>query len=133
MRKGKDVTLVSTGAITGPVLKAAESLSREGIEARVVNMHTLKPLDREAGLSAVEETRAVVSIEEHSLYGGLGRAVAEVLAEEAPRKVPFKRLGLPDRFTHDYGPLDYVRGRMGLSVERIARTAKDLLEKGKQP
>lgn len=133
MRKGRDVTLFTTGAITGSVLKAAGLLGREGIEARVVNMHTLKPLDREAVLSAAEETRAIVSIEEHSLYGGLGGAVSEILAEEAPRKVPFKRLGLPDRFAHDYGPLDYVRNRMGLSVERIVQTAKDLLEKGKQP
>ena len=130
MREGKDGTLISTGAITGLALQAAEVLAQEGIQVRVVNMHTLKPLDREAILCAAHETKAIVSIEEHSLYGGLGSAISEVLAEENPcSRVPFKRLALPDRFSHDYGSQSYLRGRMGLSVERVTATMKNLLDK----
>ena len=127
LREGNDTTFITTGAITKKALLAAESLSREGIQARVLNMHTLKPLDREVILRAAAETKAILTVEEHSLYGGLGSAVAEVLAEEASQKIPFKRMALPDLFSHDFGSQDYLTDTLGLSVNSMVTTMKKLL------
>lgn len=118
MRDGRDVTLISTGAMLGPALAAADALagaqaSGDGpLHARVLSMHTLKPLDADAVLAAARETRAIITVEEHSVIGGLGSAVAEVLAE-AGAAVPLRRWGAPDRLLHAVGSQAYLRGLCG--------------------
>ena len=96
IRDGEDVTIIGTGFMVGQALKAAEMLSVKGIEARVVNMSTIKPIDKEAVIKAAEDTGAIVTAENHNIIGGLGSAVAEVLVENNP--VPMKRIGLLDVF-----------------------------------
>lgn len=127
LRKGDDAAIIATGAINGRALQAAAILEKEGISVRVINMHTLKPIDREAVLQAAE-TGAVVSLEEHSPFGGLGGAVAEILATEASRRVPFRILAFPDQFAHHYGDQEYLRDRHGLGLSRIVGTIKELLK-----
>lgn len=101
LRNGKDVTLIGTGGIMADVLNAADVLEHRGVSVRVVNIHTIKPLDEEIIQKAAEETKAIVTVEEHSVYGGLGGAVAEVLAEYG-RNVRFRRVGLKG-FVEGYG------------------------------
>jgi transketolase len=94
-------------------------------------MHTLKPLDVEAVLSAATETRAICTVEEHSIVGGLGSAVAETLAEELPGAVPFKRIGAPSEFSPHIGSQDYMRVQHGLTAEAIADSVLSLLARPK--
>ncbi len=122
MREGKDVTLISTGGILLNTVRAAELLAKEGIQARLLSMHTVKPLDADAVLTAARETEAIFTIEEHSVLGGLGSAVAEVLAEAEGVKVPFKRIGLPSAFSPHIGTQEYMQEQHGLTGEGIART-----------
>jgi len=128
MREGRDATLISTGGILQTTVRAAELLAQEGIEARVLSMHTLKPLDEEAVLAAARETRAIITIEEHSIVGGLGSAVAEVLAEADGDKVVFKRIGAPAAFSPHIGSQDYMRKRHGLTGEAIAKCVANILQ-----
>jgi transketolase len=126
--EGQDITLIACGASVFEALRAAAILGQQGVSTRVLDMHTIKPLDEAAVLAAAEETRAIITAEEHSRIGGLGGAVAEVLAE-AGAAVRFKRLGLPDIFATE-GNADYLRHRYGLDGEGIAREATALLEPG---
>ena len=105
VRDGRDLTFIFTGTIGNQVTEAAEALSREGIQCRVLSMHTVKPIDRAAIRAAAEETGGVVVVEEHQLSGGLGGAVAEVLADAcvAPRR--FLRIGLPDVYVSKVGEI----------------------------
>ncbi len=127
-RDGHDVTLISAGGVLNLAARAAERLEHEGISARVLSMHTLKPLDTEAVLAAAMETRLVLTLEEHSIVGGLGSAVAELLAETPDVRARFKRLGLPPCFSPHIGAQGYLLERHGLSPEAVAATAKLLLE-----
>ncbi|HEV2522841.1 MAG TPA: transketolase C-terminal domain-containing protein [Candidatus Acidoferrales bacterium] len=122
MREGKDATLISTGGILLNVVRAAERLAKEGIETRLLSMHTVKPLDTEAVLAAARETGAIFTIEEHSVLGGLGSAVAEVLAESEGIKVPFKRIGVPSGFSPHIGSQEYMQERHGLTDDAITRS-----------
>lgn len=128
LREGWDATLISTGGILLPALRAAERLAKDGIAIRVLSMHTLKPLDVEAVLRAARETGVIVTIEEHSIIGGLGSAVAEVLAEAAVETVKFKRLGAPPDFSPHIGSQDYMRARHGLTEESIAASISALVD-----
>jgi transketolase len=119
VREGTDVTLVATGTMLWNTVRAAERLAREGIQARVLSMHTLKPLDSEAVIAAARETAAVVTLEEHSVIGGLGSAVAEVLAEYGEFRVPFKRLGIPSEISSLVGSQEYLKDAYSLSVDGI--------------
>jgi transketolase len=121
MREGSDATLISTGGLLHTTMRTAERLASEGIEARVLSMHTLKPLDMEAVLSAAAETRMIVTIEEHSIIGGLGSAVAEALAEADGPKITFKRIGLPSAFSPHIGNQEYLQDRHGLTPEAISQ------------
>ena len=96
LREGKDLTIIANGLCVAPSLEAAEKLAEEGIDAKVINIHTIKPLDTELVIAAAKETGKVVTVEEHSVIGGLGGAVCECLAEAAP--VPVKRIGIYDVF-----------------------------------
>ena len=125
LREGTDVTLVACGVILDRVLAAADRLAEAGIAARVVEMHTIKPIDADTILACAAETGALVTIEEHSVIGGLGSAVTDVTAEACP--VPVKRVGVPDRFA-ETGPYAALLDRYGLAVDDIvdaARSAAD--------
>jgi len=121
LRPGGDVTLMATGIMVGRTLEAADALAKEGITARVLEMHTIKPLDGAAVVAAARETRAIVTAEEHTIIGGLGGAVLEALAEVHP--VPVVRVGIHDRFT-ETGPYFTMLDRLGLGVQNIVDAAR---------
>ncbi len=126
-RDGDDLTVISTGGLLYTAARVAERLAADGIQVRVLSMHTIKPLDVDAVLAAARETKLLVTLEEHSIVGGLGSAVAEVLAEASGLRVPFRRLGLPPTFSPHIGAQDYLLQRHGLSPEAVAGTLKSLL------
>jgi len=128
IRAGDDLTLISTGALLGTAVTVADMLRSEGVSTRVLSMHTVKPLDVDAVLRAARETRAVITLEEHSIIGGLGGAVAECLAEEGHCKVPFRRIGIPSSFCAQFGSQDYLRSRCGLSPDRIIAFLEPMLQ-----
>lgn len=131
IRDGSDVTLIGTGILLERCLQAADRLAGESLSARVLDMHTIKPIDEEAIRKAALETGALVTAEEHSTIGGLGGAVAEVIAESCP--VPLARVGIPDTFA-ETGPYLELLDRYGMSVADIVRAAhKALALKGKRP
>lgn len=126
LKDGKDITLIGTGSILHEALQAAALLDRQGISARVLNIHTVKPLDTEIIKTAALETKAIITVEEHNIIGGLGESIAAVILEENV-PVKFARLGLRDRFCSGYGSHEYLKQKCGLSAADIARTAKALL------
>jgi len=126
MRDGRDVTIVATGLMVAEALKAAETLAADGIDARVINIHTIKPLDRELILKAIAETGAIVTAEEHSVIGGLGEAVASLAAEEAPCRVV--KIGINDKYGYS-GPAAELLKLEGLCAENIAAKAKALAQR----
>lgn len=127
LREGDDVALIATGSIVGEALAAAEQLAREGIEARVVSMHTVKPLDLDE-VAAAAATGAVVTVEEHVVHGGLGGAVAEACMEmELLRPRGFARIGLKDAFATVVGSQAYLRSHYGMDATAIARTARAVI------
>ena len=128
-RMGNDVTLVANGAMVGRCAQAAEDLAKIGIEARLVEMHSLKPFDRELLLQAAEQTGALVTAEEHSIIGGLGSAVAETLAEAHP--VPLERVGIQDRFCPTGRDLDTLMDACGLSVAEVVAAAERVMKRKK--
>jgi transketolase len=128
MTSGNDVLLVTTGITLKIGLEAAEALKQSGVDATVLHMHTVKPLDIDAILLHAARVHAIVTIEEHTIMGGLGGAVAEVLAEAGfnPAK-RFKRIGLPDVFPHGYGSQASMMEHYGITTERTIATVNDLL------
>jgi transketolase len=126
VRNGSDATLIATGGILWNAMQAAEQLAQQGIKARVLSMHTVKPLDIDAVLTAAQETSAIVTIEEHSIIGGLGSAVAEVLAEWN-NPVYFRRIGINDTFCSQVGSQAYLQEAYSLSVESIVTTVESLV------
>jgi len=125
LREGKDVTLIGTGVKSVLALDAARILEKKGIDARVLHIHTIKPIDREAIIKAAEETCGIVTMENHSVIGGLGGAVSEVLTDERP--VILKRIGIPDTFGES-GDDDQIFRKIGLSVDNVVKTVKILLD-----
>jgi len=122
---GKDVTIVATGLLVQYALEAKDILAKEGIEARVINIHTIKPIDEEIIIKAAKETGALVTAEEHNIIGGLGSAVAEVLAENYP--VPLKRVGVEDKFGKSGKPAKLLE-MYGLTAENIVNKAKEAMK-----
>lgn len=125
---GKDVTIIATGIMTAPAKQAAQELAAVGISARVLNIHTIKPIDKEAIVQAAAETGAIVTCEEHSIIGGLGSAVAEVLVENSP--VPMERMGVLDTFGESGTP-DSLLVKYHLTTEDIVAAAKKVLSRKK--
>ena len=121
LREGRDVSIIATGLMVNTARKAAELLAAEGIDARVIDMHTIKPLDEELVLAAARETGAIVTSEEHSVIGGLASAVAELLAEKCP--VPVLRHGVNDEFGRS-GKAGEVLAYYGLTAEKLAEKAR---------
>lgn len=122
LREGKDLTIIANGLCVAPALEAAEKLAADGIDAKVINIHTIKPLDEDLVVAAAKETGKVVTVEEHSIIGGLGGAVCECLAEKAP--VPVKRIGIHDVFGES-GPALELLHKYGLDAEGIYKQIKE--------
>ncbi len=122
IRQGSDATLMATGCMLANSVAAAAILAEHGVSCRVLSMHTVKPLDREAVLAAARDTAAIFTIEEHSIVGGLGGAVSEVLMEADQRPRFFKRIGLNDTFASVVGDQTYLRAHYGLDVDSIVRS-----------
>lgn len=125
-RDGKDLTIIACGLMVHASLEAAELLAKEGIQARVVNLHTVKPIDRDAIVRAAKETGAILTVEEHQIQGGMGSAVAEVLVETCP--VPMERVGIRDTFGESGDPEELLV-KYGLHPQAIADAAKGLLKR----
>lgn len=124
-RKGADVTIVATGLMVGEALQAAEELAQAGIDAEVINIHTIKPLDEELIVSSANKTGKVVTVEEHSIIGGLGSAVCDALAEKYP--VPIRKIGMNDTFGES-GPAVELLVKYGLSAQNIVSQVIDFLK-----
>ena len=128
LREGRDVTIAGTGSMVGRSLLAAENLAREGISARVLEIHTIKPLDADLLRQAAEETGAIVTAEEHSVVGGLGGAVAEALAgASGTRPTPLERVGIADTFTRTALDPDSLMDACGLAVADLVAAARRAL------
>jgi transketolase len=126
LREGSDVTLIANGTLTHRMLKAAKILSQRGIEAQVLNMATVRPIDEVAIIRAARETGAILTAEEHSIFGGLGSAVAEVVVDNAP--VPMKRLGVPGIYAPT-GSAEFLLDEFGMAPASVADAAVDLIRR----
>jgi transketolase len=125
MHEGLDATIIATGHMVWEALQAAYNLQDRGISARVLNMHTVKPIDKEAIIIAAKKTGRIVTAEEHQVTGGLGSAVAEVIAQNLP--VPVRMIGMPDCFGESGRP-DELMVKYGLTGEAIQQAVLDLLD-----
>jgi transketolase len=125
VRDGRDVTLISTGGMLHSTVDVADGLGSTGVTARVLSMHTLKPLDAEAVQAAVRETRAIVTVEEHSVIGGLGSAVADAIAAAPGPRIPFYKYGVPDRSYDRVGDQAFMRALAG----DLTTIVTDLIER----
>ena len=128
LTEGNDVTLIANGVMVTAALEAAKTLAAEGIQARVINMASVKPLDAAAVVSAAKETGAIVTCEEHSIIGGLGSAVAEVLSEQAP--APMERVGVKDTFGESGKPKELL-AKYGLTADDVAAAARRVVARKK--
>lgn len=126
LRQGEDITVIATGLMVGEALKAVDSLAAQGVYARLIDMHTIKPLDEELVRKAAKETGRIVTVEEHNIIGGLGEAVAACVAESCP--VPVTRIGVNDVFGHSGPAVDLLK-EFGLCAENIEATVKKVLGK----
>lgn len=129
MKKGKDITIISTGIMLNPVLSAAEILKSKGISAEVIHMPSIKPIDEKMIIKSATNTGKVITIEEHSIIGGLGSAVAEVLSEKIP--VRLKRLGIKDIFAESGTP-EALFEKYGLTDKNVVKEALAMLKTGKK-
>ncbi len=126
LRDGSDITVIATGLLVGEAVKAADALKNEGISVRVIDMHTIKPIDREIILKAAKETGKIVTAEEHNVIGGLGDAVASVLSEECP--TPLVKIGINDEFGYSGPAVDLLK-QFGLCASHIEEVVKKTLGK----
>lgn len=125
VREGADITIIANGLMVNEAINAAAALAEKGIDAEVINIATIKPLDTELILKSAKKTGRVITVEEHSIIGGLGEAVCSALSEVYP--VPVKRIGVNDEFGHSGPALDLLK-QFGLSAENIAKTAEEFLK-----
>ncbi|AOY74829.1 transketolase family protein [Clostridium formicaceticum] len=125
LKDGKDATIVATGIMVSEALEASKALEEKGLSVRVINIHTIKPLDKEIIIKAAEETGAIVTVEEHNIIGGLGSAVAEVIVENHP--VPMKRIGTLDTFGESGKP-DALLQKYGLTKEKIMESVTNIVK-----
>lgn len=123
LRDGKDITVIATGIMVAEAMAAAEELAKEGIDVRVIDMHTIKPLDEDIIVKAAKETGAIVTAEEHSVVGGLGSAVAEVVVKKCPVKMAM--VGQQDCFGESGKP-DELKAKYGMTADAIAKAVKNL-------
>lgn len=123
LREGTDVAIIANGLMVYEAIQAGEMLAEAGIQARIINMPTIKPLDEELVLAAAKDCGKLITCEEHSVIGGLGEAVASVLSEKLP--TPLRRIGVNDEYGHS-GPAAALLKQFGLSAEHIAEVAKEM-------
>ena len=126
LRDGKDITVIATGLMVSRALEAVKTLEKQGVDARLINIHTIKPIDRDIIVKAAKETGKIVTVEEHSVIGGLGDAVSNVLCEEYP--VPVTKIGVNDEFGHS-GPAVDLLEQYGLCSSHIIDVVKKVLSK----
>lgn len=126
LKKGSDLTIIATGIMVAKALEASETLKSQGISARVINIHTIKPIDEKIIIDAARETGCIVTAEEHNIIGGLGSAVSEVLSENYP--VPLKRVGVCDTFGES-GNGDALLEKYGLTAEKLVEASKEIITK----
>lgn len=124
IREGEDITIIATGTMVIEAIKASEMLKKEGISARVINVPTIKPLDHKDIIKSAKDTGHIITIEEHSIYGGLGGAIAEIIVENHP--VPMKIMGINDRFGES-GEYQYLIRKFGLTDVEIVNNARELI------
>lgn len=124
IKEGNDITLIATGIMVAEAMDAAEILEKEGVSVRIIDMHTIKPLDEAAVIKAAKETKGIVTVEEHSIIGGLGSAVAEVIVENHPTKM--KRVGVLDTFGESGSPEELLV-KYKLKAADIVKAAKEIL------
>ena len=125
LKDGKDVTIIATGLMVAEAVEAANALHEQGIDARVINIHTIKPIDRDIIIKSAKETGKIVTVEEHSVIGGLGSAVGDVVLEECP--VPVVKIGVKDTFGHS-GPAKDLLKEYGLCAENIVNVVKSVVK-----
>ena len=123
---GSDVTIIACGTMVDPAIDARKTLLKQGINAQLIDMHTIKPLDEKLVIKCAKETGAIITAEEHSIIGGLGGAIAETLAESS-HPVRFRRMGIKDRFCESGEPKDLLE-KYGLNEKHIVKNVKDLLK-----
>jgi len=128
VKNGKDITIFATSTMVHDGVRVSHALEDQRVSTRLVSMHTIKPLDVRLIRKCIHETKAIFTLEEHSVIGGLGSAVAEVIAEYG-KPVVFKRIGIPDRFTNVIGLEEYMKRANGLTVRQITRTIQSVLKK----
>ncbi|MFA5771948.1 MAG: transketolase family protein [Thermoplasmata archaeon] len=126
LNDGGDVTIIAAGSMVAPSLLASDMLAKEAISAKVIDMHTIKPIDKDAIVSSAKETGAIITAEEHNIIGGLGSAVAEVVCENYP--VPLTRVGLQDTFGESGNPGE-LNEKYGLTSENIVEAARKILQR----
>ena len=126
LKDGKDITIIATGLMVAEAMDAAAALKEQGIDARVINIHTIKPIDHDIIVKAAKETGKIITVEEHSVIGGLGSAVGDVVLEECP--VPVIKIGVKDVFGHS-GPAKDLLQQYGLCADNIVKVTKAALEK----
>lgn len=126
LKSGNDITIIATGLMVAEAVEAGKVLAEQGIDARIINIHTIKPIDRDIIIAAAKETGKIITVEEHSVIGGLGSAVAEVVTETVP--VPVIKIGVDDRFGHS-GPAPALLKEFGLSADNIVKVTKEALGK----
>jgi len=127
LREGGDLTLIASGSMLATAAAVAEQIAAKGLSVRLLSMHTIKPLDREAVVAAATQTKLVFTLEEHSVEGGLGGAVAEVLAELEPGHAPLKRIGLRPEFNKVVGDQKYLKALHGLDQEGVMKTIQPII------
>ncbi len=125
IKEGKDVAIIANGDIMSRAVKAAEELESKGISVRLLDMHTIKPLDEEAVSACIDEIGKIITVEDHNILNGLGSAVCEMVAEKGTGKV--KRIGIQDQFGES-APYDYLLEKNGVTVENIVASAEELLK-----
>ncbi len=126
LKDGKDITIIATGLMVNEAVEASKILAEQGIDARVINIHTIKPIDKDIIIKAAKETGKIITVEEHSVIGGLGSAVCDVVLESAP--VPVIKIGVQDVFGHSGPAVDLLK-EFGLSADNIVKVTKQVLGK----
>ena len=127
VKDGKHGVIMTTGTILTECERAIELLAKRGFNFALINMHTIKPVDQDLVVNIIDNFDTVFTVEEHSIIGGLGSTIAEIISEEARKKIRFKRFGVNDNYLHEIGSQEYLRDKHGISASKIADAIIDLL------